>query len=79
MMNFHFKLKSIIKNVRIARNKRICKSRGHVDKRILVDGDSVHLNSGCFLRVRICDRCGRWEIMSKDENRFGQITWGVVS
>jgi len=73
-MNFHSNLKSVVKNARIVLYKRICKSRGHVDKRILVDGDGVHLSSGCFIRVRICDRCKRWELMSKEEDRFGCIT-----
>ena len=55
----------------------ICKKIGHKDRRVIIDGDDVHLSSPCFLRVRICDRCKRWELMSKEENRFGIINWGV--
>ncbi len=58
-------------------NSLLCKVKGHKDRRCLIDGDGVQLSTGCLLRVRICDRCKRWELISKEENRFGIINWGV--
>ncbi len=54
----------------------ICYLRGHKDERFLVDGDGTQLSSGCFIRVRICKRCKRWEFMTREERRiYTRIVW----
>ena len=51
------KTQTLIQRLLSRINNLICKKIGHKDRRVLIDGDGVQLSLGCFLRVRICDRC----------------------
>ncbi len=44
-------------------NKIFCKLLGHNDTKYLVDGDGIHLKQCCIIRIRICNRCKRTELL----------------